>query len=291
MKEIKKFKVYKMLPFILASSIALSGCSKNDRETAPLSEIMQVPDVKDLTLIDELMESGMILKIDNQDIIEAADRLKKYMNIVDEVKEIDFSEIDSLKPLPEEDIQKIMGYSVEEVRVLKSIVNGKPQSMKGMEDKVSAYKKLYYLKTHCQEWINENGYNTSLALLMTSVKAALADELGISADKYHTIAIASAKRSNKDEPSDYVITVGEDEWDQEKYIVPSSESRIWNAINDVYELQSVGISKGKENETYRKIIEEAATVITTGIDIIKKNDKNRIVSENSKKASERFKTL
>ena len=94
MKGINKINIYhKLTAVLLASSMAfsLTGCAgRVDMKKLSPSAILEIQDVKDVTLVDELLEKEELSYNDDLNIIEAAEKLEKSLDILDQLKDVDF---------------------------------------------------------------------------------------------------------------------------------------------------------------------------------------------------------
>ena len=270
MKGIKNLSIRRILPVLLVgTTLTFTGCSgKVNMDKYTMSELMANEEVKDLTLMDELIEQGNLMYTDELNYIEAANQLERYMDIVEEIESIDYSEVSQLAPLTAEEYLTTLDLSLGEVQVLKTMATSKATDLVSMERKLTAMKKLDYLYRNCKEWISQNGRNLTSKLMIHTVKSSLADELGISTEDYSTITIPPIKDA-KTANEGFKIEVGDS-----YYVVPTSSDEIWNTISYTYRVQHDDFQEDSdkksgsiEYKTYRKAINYAKTTLSAGANI------------------------
>ena len=266
MKKINQLRLYQrgaalLLAFLMP--FTLTGCKsgKADLTSISINELMENDDVKDATLIDELVESGHLnytTAEGQMDLITSAGQLEKYMDISDKLSSMDFAGVEDLLPLAEEEYQEALSLSDDEIDRLIEASKYEGKSLVQLEQKLVALKKLNYLYSYTTNWAKSNGRDISTRLMMASVKASLADELDLSVEDYGNITIPAATRSLSEGPASYYIKVGE-----ESYEVPTRSEEIWNTIDYIYDLQSAKSIK-EPFKTYRKAINFSKTTIAAG---------------------------
>ena len=250
MKGIKKLNVYKTLSALLLAgtmTLSLSGCGGNvDMKSLTPSEVLAITDVSNLTRVDELIAANQLSFYDSLNIIETADKLEKYLDIIDLLKGMDFSQVSQLEPLRDEKYQEVFSLSLEEIVKLKEQVSYKGRDIIAMEKKLTAMKQLDYLYRECQNWVRLYGRGISINYMMTAVKGAVAEELNIPVENYEMITIGEKHYSENTGPESAVIQVG-----NTNYHVPTSAKELWNTINYIYEVQDATLDGDRELETYR----------------------------------------
>lgn len=263
--KIKNLKV-RLSALLLAATMAfsLTGCKQAKVKTT-FSDLISIEEVKDVTLLDELIEGGNATSVTGEDIISASNRLESYMDIVDLLGAVDFQGVDELRPLNEEEYEGTKNYSLDDVNELITQVNTTETDLLSTENKLIALKKLNFLNTYCKDWIRAYGKSISIQMMMTSVKTSVAEELELSVDDFSEVIIPPNYNSG-DGPEDFCIKVGE-----ERYIVPISFDEAWNTIQYIYTLQSVEIDSKLEFETYRKALNYAKVTLIAGSNL--KNNK------------------
>ena len=277
MKGIKKLNVYhKLTALLLAGTMAmsLSACNGNvDMKSLTPSEVLEITDVRDLTMVDELIAANKLTYYEDLDVVEAADQLERYLDIMDLLEDMDFSEVSQLEPLSEERYQEVFSLPLEEIARLKEQVSYKGKDIVELEKKLTALKQLDYLYRICQSWVHQYGQSVSIAYMMACVKGAVADELNIPVEDYHTITIGERVYGGSSGPEDAVIQVGDT-----YYRVPTTAGELWNTINYIYEVQGADLEGETELETYRKSLNYGKTTMAAGANVARNN---RIVEQNS----------
>ena len=81
----------------------------------------------------------------------------------------------------------------------------------------------------------DDGENISLRVMFGTVKAAVADDLGLSYEDISSITIPEYFYSG-DGPEDYSIKVNDT-----AYRIPLSSEEIWNTVNYIYEVQHASL--------------------------------------------------
>ena len=263
-KGIKGFRPgRRLLALIMAGTMAfsLSGCDNGTVEMDSLttSQVLNIDDVKDVTLIDELIESGK-LRFDNEmTIVDAADQLERYMDISDHLKSLDFTGVTELRPLTEEEYEAVLTLSMDDIDLLVEDAKYDGKDLLKIEQKLTALKELEHLYTYCTTWAHNYGKNISLSMMMAAVKGSVADELDIPVESYATIKIPANTSNTSDGPKSYYVKV-----DETYYEVPMSAEEIWNTIGYIYTLQSSNLPEENEFPTYRKALNYAKTTMAAG---------------------------
>ena len=261
MKGIKGLHVSpRFAALLLATSMAfsLTGCGGHvDMKTLSPSEVLEIQDVKDVTLADELIANNQLTFYEDLDVIEAADQLERYLDILDITKGMDFTNVGQLQPLTDEQYQEALSLPLEEIRTLKEQAAYTGKDIVQLEQKLKALKQLDYLDRHCEEWVHRYGQSISIQYMMAAVKGSVADELELSVDDYKKITIPP--RRSFSEPEEYTIEVGDT-----IYRVPVGVGEIWNTIHYIYEVQDATLEGDKEYETYRKALNYGKVTMAAG---------------------------
>ena len=153
MKRIKKLNMGKKLSaMLLAGSIAftLSACSGNpNMKSLSPEELLSISDIKDLTLVDELMEEGLLPFVDGLDAVEAAEKLEDYMDTIEDLSKIDFTGVSVLEPLTKEQCAEALSLSEEDIETKKEQCKYRGKDVEKLEQRLTALKMLSYLKDNC----------------------------------------------------------------------------------------------------------------------------------------------
>lgn len=268
MKNVKSLNLKKITSLLLAGATAftLSSCGTVEMSSLTTKDLLEIEDVKDATLIDELIDAGKLKSGEESTIVEQADKLERYMNIVDKTSSIDLTGVDELIPLTEDEEKKVLEMSDEELATLIEQAKSKEKDLKSLENRIIALKKIYYLNKYCNEWIKVNGRNISIDFMIAAVKASVACELGLEPDEYSQVSIP-ALLSHNPERDCYIIEVGD-----KNYIIKSSTEELWNTIDYIYTVQSANhITDETRFPTFRKALNYAKTTIAAGCSV--KDDK------------------
>ena len=253
-------------------TVSLTGCKQKVVSTS-FHDLLTIEEVKDVTLMDELLENGELGTLTGLSITDAADQLETYMDVVELLSKQEFNGVEELRPLEEQEYEKTTKLSIEEIKELIAQANSKETDLKSMEDKLIAIKKLDYLNTYCKNWINTYGSSIALDIMMTAAKTSVADELEISPENYSKVVIPPHYNAG-DGPQSLNMKVGD-----KSYEVPTSFKELWNTIQYIYTLQSTNIDPSLQYETYRKAIGYAKTTLIAGSNI--KNKKLEAQYDNS----------
>lgn len=281
MKGINKLKVKKTATALLLAGCLfnVTGCNgKVDMDTVSFESLMSDDDIKDSTLIDELIAAGELpAGYDTEEnVIAAADKLERYLDIVETTSSLDYKDVDKLEELPAEKLEGLEDISLEDVQTLVEEYKTNKTDLVSIEKKLIAIKKLNYINNYCTQWIVDNGRSVSQRIMKASVKASVADDLEYSIDDYKYISIRERIRSANDEPGDYIIDIKDDK----TLKVSPSSNEIWNTIDYIYAVENAKFDEGlqeREIATYRKALNYAKTTLAAGVDI----KKNKVKPENS----------
>ena len=103
MKRLKNLNVGKTITaFLLAGamSFTFAACRKTaDMKSISPSELLSITDVKDLTVLDELMDEGRVMYNDELNIVQAATKLERHLNILEKLDSVDFKDVEALQEL------------------------------------------------------------------------------------------------------------------------------------------------------------------------------------------------
>ena len=277
-----KINKQKALPLFFAGviSLSLSGCGNNIvMGDTSLDELSNIEEVKELTLLDELEETDKGLSRGKQ--------LENYLYLLDELKSYDFTGIDELRPLPEEEYKQLDNMTLEEYGEILNEANVIDVDLVTMEKRLDAIKKLYYLNNYCKQWVENNGVEVVLELMKNSVKANAAVELNIPVEEFDSILIKERPSVNEINPK-YIIIANDKE-----YAINPDDHAIWDTIDYIYKIQNPNLmsdeerKKYKEDPTdaYKKAIDLSKITICSGSNL---KDGNILESQNSKDYIKKF---
>ena len=269
--RINKLKIVKnkLLPLALAGGItlSLSGCNgRVDMSSISFEDLLAIEEVSNVSLMDDAVDAGLFNFTDDKSYVEAADDLLRYLDIIDQLANIDFSEVKQLSKLDDDQYLETINYSLDDVKELKELLHSKDKSLVAQENKINAYKKLDFLNNYCKDFVHNNGKDISLSMMMKAVKTSIAAELGLSVNDISDVVIPPNESGVNDEPH-YEIIVGDKE-----YTIKLSFNEMCNTIDYIYSVQRASLNDKTEYETYRKALNYAKTTIDRYIEknIIKK---------------------
>lgn len=265
----------KLTALLLSASFAftLSSCAgKVKMNSISPKQLLSISDVADDTFMDELTDNGTLVHYGSQmNIVDAAEQLEHYLDIIDQLKDIDFSLVSLLEPLSEEELASVTSLSASDINALIEQSKYKGKNVVEEEKKLNALKKLNQLNNSCTEWVHHYGQSVSISYMMAAVKCALADELNLPLNQYENISICGALP--KDSNDDYTIDVN-----GKTYTVKWSADAVNNAISYIHAVQAADLTEKTEYDTYRKALNYGKTAIAAAINI---DNKDRITSQNS----------
>ena len=264
MKGIRNLNLTKAAATLLLAgsmSLSLSSCVGSvDLDSVTADALLSNPEVANVTMMDEMIDNGGLLYSEDLNIVEAADKLERCMDVVELLKNEDFSGADQLQPLTDEQYRAVEDYSLEDIETLRIDARYKGNDLASLERKLNAIKKLNYLYSYCNNWIHENGQDVSIEFMMASVKSAVGSELNVDPEDYSSIVIP--KLTSYSMPESNFIEVGND-----RYEIKTSSEEIWNTVSYIYALQDYDPENGNEIETYRKAINYAKTTLAAGANV------------------------
>lgn len=264
MKNIKNLRVKStIIPVLLAGAVSLTGCNgKVDMKSFTFDELLSYENVKDVTLLDELADDGKIRFNNKLNVLEAADMLEKYINIVKMTDSIDFSEVDDLRKLSNREYYDTLNLSEKQVKELVEQGSRKSKTLKDTEEKLDTIKKLDFLNSYCKKWINDNGKIISLSIMENAVRASVADEFDVTVDDYYLVSIPGEQSSLAEEAIPYSVIVGDN-----NYSLDVNYNEMWNTINYIFDIKNTDIEDQSKYDTYLKAINFAKTTIAAGSNI------------------------
>ena len=264
MKNIKNLRVKStIIPVLLAGAVSLTGCNgKVDMKSFTFDELLSYENVKDVTLLDELADDGKIRFNNKLNVLEAADMLEKYINIVKMTDSIDFSEVDDLRKLSNREYYDTLNLSEKQVKELVEQGSRKSKTLKDTEEKLDTIKKLDFLNSYCKKWINDNGKNISLSIMENAVRASVADEFDVTVDDYYLVSIPGEQSSLAEEAIPYSVIVGDN-----NYSLDVNYNEMWNTISYIFDIKNTDIEDQSKYDTYLKAINFAKTTIAAGSNI------------------------
>lgn len=274
MKGIKNLKISKVAKALLVTgtiSLALNSCNGYvDMKSITANELLNNSEVANVTIMDEMIDDGELKYCEDLNIIEAADKLERCMDIVDAISKENLEDVDKLEQLSNDYYESLLILLTEDkepvmesIETIKKAAHYKGNDYLLLERKLNALKILNYLKNYCNDWVKENGKDISIKFMMAAEKCAIGSELNISTDDYSSIKID--KQTSTKEPESNYVEVG-----NKRYEIKNSSDELWNTQNYIYAVQIYKPENGKEFETYRKAINLGKITIAAGANV--KND-------------------
>lgn len=263
MKNVKIVKD-KLLPILLAGgiSLSLSGCGGNvDMSSKSFHGLLEMDEVRNTTQIDEQTLYGN-LSDDDLTSINMADTLERYIYYLEQTKDIDFTGVEQLRLLDEDEYIETKTISDDDLKILIGYAKNEGETLVDQENHLIALKKLKYLHDYCDNWVRLNGKRVSVNMMINSVKAAVADELDLSIDDYANMIIPANYNQDHEFNNKYYIKVGTD-----VYYISSDAREICNTIDYIYEMQTADISPENELNSYKKALNYAKTTIAAGANL------------------------
>ena len=264
-KQIKKalpYLLYCATPMLLLTSCGVKYDSKK------FSELLADTSVKNDTLLDELDENGNLQYDENLSLLEAADRLETYINICQKIDKNKIDIIDDSNTLSEKEIQSIENLSEDDIDNLIKYASYSGSNFEKNADKAKAIRILSNLKTYCRDWINKNGREVSIKIMINSVKSSIADEENLDISEYENITIPSYELAFNSGKSFYVIVDDKN--------ISICTNVIGDTIDYIYMLQRMSNDEVTD-ETCLEALERAKETMVYGCDI---ND-NKANKQNS----------
>lgn len=267
----------KILPLLLAGglTLSLSACGNNTiMDDVSIEALMAQEEVNNLTLLDELSVDQY------NDVLDNGEKLERYIYLLKELKNYDLTGVENLRPLPDEEYKKLENLSLEEYVEIFNDADSIDINFVALEKRLDAIKKLHYLKNYCQSWVDANGVDVALDLMINSVKANAAVELRIPVEDYNYISIK--ERPSINEPNlKYVIIINDTE-----YEVKADDHGLWDTIDYIYKLQNPNLMTNEEKEKfendqfyrYEKAIDLSKITICSGSNL---KDGNILEVQNS----------
>ena len=214
----------------ISSMLGFSSCSKNQEKVdETLSTVTEV--FKDNTKLDEAIKLEVAMYKD-MSITEACDKLEKAINIVKKLENVNFDGVEELDKLSEEEYNKALNMSEEEVDILLEEYNNASKdkdSLKSEEIKLKSIKKLDYIYRKHKTFVDNNAKDISKELLMFTTKSTIAEALNIKGEDLNTITYPWGNSN-----PEMIVSVN----DKNNYILKRNAEGIGAAVNTLYDMDS-----------------------------------------------------
>lgn len=242
MKNVKNLKINqrKLMAILLGASISLgmTGCDNSfnfDKEKS-FSKVVECN--SENTYLDELLEEDKLNYNEDLTLADAVDMLEKYVNISKKLENIDFTSIDKLRKLSDEEYEETKNLEMSKIDDMIDELAFKPVDFVGQEERLITYKKLGYLNNYVNEWINNNASCVVETALMEVIKAGSAQAISDDVNVIDSFCIPP--RTHTSAIENYCITFDDDN----VYNVPQNSSFfgtnvLWDTINELYNYQSL----------------------------------------------------
>lgn len=192
-------------------------------------------------------------------ITEAADYLEESIDIVEILSSYDFSEVDSLDPLTDEEYTFAENLTKEDVILITTVLDAKEESdsLEYEEAKIKSIKMLSHIKNIREKWIADHGRKVVLDTLDWVVKGSVAEDLNIPVEEINKVEFPSSKKIT--DLKFYVI------YDNNNYYL-KGDSNLFGALYYRYQIKSTNDFGGQEYDIYKDALNSAKIVIMTGVD-------------------------
>ena len=164
---IKKLKIHPVAVLIIVGATLIL---KPDKKEKTFEEMIAIEKIADNTKIDEAINNGDLYYDEKDNILQAADRLERYLKILEEIKSVNLSNINSDSYLTDSEIEEMSLENVQEIV---------KKAKKGSHDQKKIAKiNLKAIKKYCEEWEKNNIDPVCINLLIDTVKGSAAESLG-----------------------------------------------------------------------------------------------------------------
>ena len=267
------------LDLALVMALSFSGCGKDTNKTKSCSDIISIGEVRQLTFLDELIDAGYLKYDDERNLISASDRLEKYMQMSEMLRDIDFGNTQLTITSEEQQIydEDLMYANTTTIRRLINDLKYKGDNPEKFAKRVNAFKELSYISSVTTNWVKNNGRKISEQLLTEAVKSSLAAEFNLGYDDYDFIIISGSALSSSSDKKAFTATVAGKEY------TISYKEPLWDAIEYIYSIKGMErideFDAEYEFKTYRNAIQYSKEIIAGGVNL---TNGTNIISQNSK---------
>lgn len=228
--------------------------SKYNKIDESLKEVVEV--FEEDTKLDEAADENIAV-YENMSIIEAADLLEEAIDITDLLKDVDFSEIENLDKLSDDEYKFAETLTKEDAFLLLQIIESeKEESLENEKAKLKAIKMLDHLNKVKENWIEENGEKIALDTLSWAIKSSAGEEFGLNENEIDSIEIPKLK---KVQDMDFYLLYNDSK------IFVSGSSDMFNAFYYYYQIKSNNDLQGYENKIYKEALDSAKILTMTGV--------------------------
>lgn len=235
------------------------------------------------TKLDEAVEEN-IAAYKKMPITEAADYLDESIDIVKMLNTYDFSEVNNLDKLTDEEYLLAKNLTKEDIVLITSVLEAKEDSdsLEYEEARIKSIKMLAHAKETRKNWIKKHGKKAVIDTIDWVVKSSIAEDLNIPVEKINQIKMPSVKKVTD---MKFYVT-----YDDNKYYVGNS-SDIFSALYYRYQIESTSDFGEQEYDVYKEGINSAKIVIMTGVDTKNHKFSNERTIKEAKRVLKRSKSI
>ncbi len=243
-----------LVSMLTGGAIYESKSIKHNKIDESLKEVVEV--FEEDTKLDEVVDENIAV-YKNMSIVEAADLLEESIEITNLLQDIDFSEVESLEKLSDNEYKFAESLTKEDTFLLLQILESdKKDTLEDEEAQLKVIKMLDHLNKTKKSWINENGKEIVLNTLSWTIKSSVAEEFGIDEHEIDSIEIPKLKKVQ--DMKFYIL------YDDKKVFI-SGSSDMFNAFYYYYQIKSNNNLQGEENKIYKEALDSAKELIMTGV--------------------------
>ena len=232
--------------------------SKNISNNMKIDESLKevVESFEEDTKLDEAVKEDIAV-YKGMSIIEAADFLEESIEITEQLKDIDFTGIENLDKLTDEEYKFAEKLTKEDVFLLLQIIESeKEESLENEEAKLKAIKMLDHLNKTKENWIENNGKKVVLDVLSWAIKSSAGEEFGLDEKELNNIEIPKMKKVHD---MDFYLLYN----DSKIYI--SNSSNMFDAFYYYYQIKSNSNLQDEENKIYKQALDSAKVLTMSGV--------------------------
>ena len=254
-------KIYKkVISLLLMGGLAINmgGCSSKKIDNIDMSLEEMVDLNSDNTYLDDVNKEITLKEGEKLNIIKASDVLEENIKI----KQL----LDSVEISSYSDVELVDSYlSLEEVE--KYI-----ESFNSLDDE--SLKRLYSLKVYIDKWLNDNTYNITEELLLTSIKTTVAPLIYSDSEDYEKITISS----NYD-PMKGTLEYYDEELKSDVSLSIDIDSYVYKDMTSLYSLQTYDESDSLNYDNVLDVLNQNKYLLGEDLEI----DGDYIISNTNEK--------
>ena len=164
----------------LTLALMLSNCSmKKPTKEISFEDLLLIPEIANITVLDEELDSDEIRFNSDMNILDAADLLKKALDIIEKTK--DYKNDGSRKYNSQLEWNVVNLVSVDEVQMLIEDAQTLPISKQKRINKELAENQLKIINHFFTEWVKKYGLIISVDIIKAAVKGSVAQGMNTAA--------------------------------------------------------------------------------------------------------------